>query len=531
MASAAARQPSNARAAPASSRELLGSFQPGSEAEPPGLEPPPADTTPTVLNKLQKWADYAAVGTPVWPTKFIPMKTPMSREILDNWSLPGPPKHPLTVPLLLEGQAAQGRTVGLIIDLANHDCLYSDDVPDTVEYEHVQLIAKVLPSREAIDEVERIARSFWSEQPNQYIAIHCAYGFNRTGFVVCSYLCQACGLSVEQALESFAAARPPGVKHEKFIRELYARYGTASQVPTPEGSVAATSPPEGELAAVDALAAEAERLLAAAASAEQPAAEHSPQQPRQQGAPAAGMQQQRSQQASPAAGMQQQRSQQASPALGMQQPQRLQPQRPQQQGQRQQRRRSSEDEPPHFEDAADSLRHRSMHRQHSRSADGSTGGSRNASLHGAAAAAAAVEAVAAVAQQQGQQSPQQALQQPAQQPLQQQQAGAGQAEEAEEGEVGVATTAGAPETFLGSRRLLQRKHSRGGSGGLALALSRQSIDGSSPGGSGSGSAAACGSPMSQSRTARSSYSDFAAAAQHLEGANSMRRSTSLGLAK
>ena len=25
------------------------------------------------------------------------MKTPMSREILDNWSLPGPPKHPLTV--------------------------------------------------------------------------------------------------------------------------------------------------------------------------------------------------------------------------------------------------------------------------------------------------------------------------------------------------------------------------------------------------------------------------------------------------
>ena len=47
--------------------------------------------------------------------------------------------------------------------------------------------------------------------------------------MVCSYLCQACGLSVEQALESFAAARPPGVKHEKFIRELYARYGTASQ--------------------------------------------------------------------------------------------------------------------------------------------------------------------------------------------------------------------------------------------------------------------------------------------------------------
>lgn len=57
------------------------------------------------------------------PTRFLPMKTPMSQEILDNWSLPQAPAHPLTVPLLLAGQAAAGRRVGLIIDLANHDCL------------------------------------------------------------------------------------------------------------------------------------------------------------------------------------------------------------------------------------------------------------------------------------------------------------------------------------------------------------------------------------------------------------------------
>jgi hypothetical protein len=47
----------------------------------------------------------------------------MSHEILDNWSLAEAPRHPLTVPLLLEGQAGAGRTVGLVIDLANHDCL------------------------------------------------------------------------------------------------------------------------------------------------------------------------------------------------------------------------------------------------------------------------------------------------------------------------------------------------------------------------------------------------------------------------
>ena len=58
-------------------------------------------------------------------------------------------------------------------------------------------------------------------------------GFNRTGFVVCSYLIQACGLSVEAALASFAAARPPGVKHEQFVAELHSRYPAASSKSSP----------------------------------------------------------------------------------------------------------------------------------------------------------------------------------------------------------------------------------------------------------------------------------------------------------
>ena len=168
------------------SRARLVGFNPGSEAEPldcsmeQAAEGNPAaaagaeeeDTTPSVLNKLQKWvrwlgcgwapppacmcccggpqawvpggahpvpapltrvpaaaprsavqANYEATGRPVWPTHFIPMKTPMSREILDNWILAEAPKHALTVPLLLAQQEAAGRDVGLVIDLANHDCL------------------------------------------------------------------------------------------------------------------------------------------------------------------------------------------------------------------------------------------------------------------------------------------------------------------------------------------------------------------------------------------------------------------------
>ncbi len=43
--------------------------------------------------------------------------------------------------------------------------------------------------------------------------------------MVCCYLIEVCGLSVEEALTSFASSRPPGVKHEAFRAELHRRYG------------------------------------------------------------------------------------------------------------------------------------------------------------------------------------------------------------------------------------------------------------------------------------------------------------------
>ncbi len=45
--------------------------------------------------------------------------------------------------------------------------------------------------------------------------------------MVCAYLIQVCRLSVLDALSCFGAARPPGVKHEKFVVEL-SRYALAS---------------------------------------------------------------------------------------------------------------------------------------------------------------------------------------------------------------------------------------------------------------------------------------------------------------
>ena len=49
------------------------------------------------------------------PTKFVPMKTPLSQAILDNWNLDAAPKFRLSVSDLLAQESSKGRHVGLII--------------------------------------------------------------------------------------------------------------------------------------------------------------------------------------------------------------------------------------------------------------------------------------------------------------------------------------------------------------------------------------------------------------------------------
>ena len=72
------------------------------------------------------------------PTKFVPMKTPLGSEILDNWNLEEPPQNPLTISILQKHQQIRGRRIGMIIDLSNHDSLYGIDLKETgIQYERV----------------------------------------------------------------------------------------------------------------------------------------------------------------------------------------------------------------------------------------------------------------------------------------------------------------------------------------------------------------------------------------------------------
>ena len=60
--------------------------------------------------------------------------------------------------------------------------------------------------------------------------IHCTHGLNRTGYVLVRALCELHGFSLTEALDAFAAVRPPGLWRSEYIAALHERYGGPAPV-------------------------------------------------------------------------------------------------------------------------------------------------------------------------------------------------------------------------------------------------------------------------------------------------------------
>ena len=136
--------------------------------------------------QMEKWSNKEAFSTPVARTKFIAMKTPLSQLLLDKHFPCGQPcRHPNTISHLLAHCKQHGFELGLIINLAAHQCLYAADLQDGIPVEQIPLTAKVVPPRDAVQRVLDAADAFWHDHPEKYIAIHCDYG------APCAHCCRA----------------------------------------------------------------------------------------------------------------------------------------------------------------------------------------------------------------------------------------------------------------------------------------------------------------------------------------------------
>jgi mRNA-capping enzyme len=81
------------------------------------------------------------------------------------------------------------------------------------------------PSVEQTRSFIEFVDEFSQRNPIDIVGIHCTHGFNRTGFLIVSYLVEKHDYDVAAAVQEFARARSPGIYKQEYINELFKRYG------------------------------------------------------------------------------------------------------------------------------------------------------------------------------------------------------------------------------------------------------------------------------------------------------------------
>ncbi|KAK7991076.1 hypothetical protein PG990_015356 [Apiospora arundinis] len=133
-----------------------------------------------------------------------------------------------------------GHLIKDIIDISHDNPVYDALGLEKhgIKYHKFATVSKIPPTDAEVDTfisiVDRVredqkARAKVEGWKEYYIGVHCHYGFNRTGYFIVCYLVDRLGLDVQDAVDTFAEARPNGIRHSHFLDALSLRYENKKQ--------------------------------------------------------------------------------------------------------------------------------------------------------------------------------------------------------------------------------------------------------------------------------------------------------------
>lgn len=163
--------------------------------------------------------------------KFLAFKTPLS----SAYDSQVPEDCRFSVDMLFTYLKSEKLKMGLWIDLTNTTRFYDRKSIEDHDCKYLKLQCRghnETPSVEQTHIFVEICKKFIAQNPLEIIGIHCTHGFNRTGFLIISYLVEN-DSSVDAALAEFATWRPPGIYKADYIQELYRRYDDVRDAPPP----------------------------------------------------------------------------------------------------------------------------------------------------------------------------------------------------------------------------------------------------------------------------------------------------------
>lgn len=164
--------------------------------------------------------------------KFLAFKTPLSSRYDDQ--VPEECRFPPE--MIFELMKSYKVKIGLWIDLTNTSRFYNKDDVEEYGCKYLKLQCRghgETPSEEQTKAFIRICSHFISHHPLEIIGVHCTHGFNRTGFLLVSYMVENMDCSVDAAVREFARVRPPGIYKHDYLLELFKKYEDISDTPAP----------------------------------------------------------------------------------------------------------------------------------------------------------------------------------------------------------------------------------------------------------------------------------------------------------
>lgn len=179
-----------------------------------------------------RWLDCPRKAIRLIQGKFLAFKTPLS-SAYDSQVVEG---CRFNVDMFFANLKSQKLKMGLWIDLTNTSRFYDKNTIEDYNCRYVKLQCRghgETPSEEQTHAFVQLCRNFIAHNPLDIIGVHCTHGFNRTGFLIISYLVEVDGTSVDAAIAEFATARPPGIYKADYIKELYQRYDDVADAPPP----------------------------------------------------------------------------------------------------------------------------------------------------------------------------------------------------------------------------------------------------------------------------------------------------------
>lgn len=172
------------------------------------------------VKNLEKWKRIQPVSDPI-ANIFRAMKT--LREVDDEHT-------PKVFAKKWSAKAGIQQGIAMVCDISHDSPVYDPKGLEEggIEYHKYPTVSKLPPTadevRTFISLIDSLRSKLKDEGVNGVIAVHCHYGFNRTGFFIIAYLIERLGMRLQDAFELFAEKRSPGIRHDHFVNELHVRY-------------------------------------------------------------------------------------------------------------------------------------------------------------------------------------------------------------------------------------------------------------------------------------------------------------------